>query len=104
MIGICNGSSVQLQANGGDTYLWQPAYNLSNAVISNPIASPILLLFIKYLDKTLIAIVIQLTVQLKVNPKPQVDIAKDGDFNCNKPTVQLNGTVEKLIPEHLQQG
>jgi len=33
-----------------------------------------------------------LAVQLKVNPKPQIILAKDGDFNCNKPTVQLTAS------------
>ncbi|WP_316827674.1 T9SS type B sorting domain-containing protein [Pedobacter miscanthi] len=37
---ICEGKSVQLEASGGLTYLWQPSKGLSDARISNPIASP----------------------------------------------------------------
>lgn len=37
---FCQGSTIQLQASGGDTYLWQTAQYLSNTVISNPIAKP----------------------------------------------------------------
>ena len=37
---ICLGSSVQLQANGGDQYVWLPNSNLDNASIASPIASP----------------------------------------------------------------
>jgi PKD repeat protein len=37
---ICSGSSVQLNATGGQTYVWTPSTGLSNANIANPIASP----------------------------------------------------------------
>ncbi|HTL81289.1 MAG TPA: nidogen-like domain-containing protein, partial [Bacteroidia bacterium] len=36
---VCNGP-VQLVATGGGTYSWSPATGLSNANISNPVASP----------------------------------------------------------------
>ncbi len=37
---ICKGSSTNLSASGGLSYLWSPAQSLSNAAISNPIANP----------------------------------------------------------------
>jgi gliding motility-associated-like protein len=37
---ICEGSSIGLLASGAVNYLWTPALGLSNASISNPIASP----------------------------------------------------------------
>ena len=37
---ICEGKSVQLEASGGTSYLWQPATGLSDPQIPNPIASP----------------------------------------------------------------
>jgi len=37
---ICNGTSTQLTATGGTTYVWSPATGLSNATIANPIANP----------------------------------------------------------------
>jgi gliding motility-associated-like protein len=37
---ICPGESLQLEANGGASYLWSPATGLSDTGISNPIASP----------------------------------------------------------------
>ena len=40
-VSICLGSSVQLNASGGNTYVWSPAIGLSNSTISNPIANPI---------------------------------------------------------------
>ena len=37
---ICEGSSVQLNATGGASYLWETGEGLSDSTISNPIASP----------------------------------------------------------------
>ena len=37
---ICPGLSVQLNATGGDTYQWLTTVNLSNYLISNPVATP----------------------------------------------------------------
>ncbi|MDP4262992.1 MAG: PKD domain-containing protein, partial [Bacteroidota bacterium] len=38
---ICNGQSINLQATGtAASYTWSPAQSLSNATITNPIASP----------------------------------------------------------------
>lgn len=37
---ICGGSSTNLNATGGTTYLWSPPTGLSNVNISNPVASP----------------------------------------------------------------
>ncbi|MES2371621.1 MAG: gliding motility-associated C-terminal domain-containing protein [Bacteroidota bacterium] len=38
---ICEGGSTALSASGGTSYQWIPATGLSNAQISNPIASPL---------------------------------------------------------------
>jgi gliding motility-associated-like protein len=37
---VCSGSTVQLTAEGAQTYSWSPAGNVSNPNISNPIATP----------------------------------------------------------------
>lgn len=37
---ICIGNTVQLNSTGGVSYSWTPANTLSNAAISNPIATP----------------------------------------------------------------
>ena len=37
---ICNGKQVQLNATGGISYTWTPPYNLNDANIANPIATP----------------------------------------------------------------
>ena len=36
---ICNGATVQLNAEGGGTYQWSPSVNLNNNSIPNPISS-----------------------------------------------------------------
>lgn len=36
---ICEGSSVQLYANGGDTYTWTPSTGLSSNSIANPVST-----------------------------------------------------------------
>ena len=37
---VCLGSSVQLNAGGGDKYIWTPSAGLSNPTIANPISLP----------------------------------------------------------------
>lgn len=38
--GVCKGDSVQLNASGGTSYLWSPAYNITNDTIENPYVFP----------------------------------------------------------------
>jgi gliding motility-associated-like protein len=38
---ILDGESIQLSAGGGITYLWSPSGSLSDAHVSNPVASPV---------------------------------------------------------------
>lgn len=39
-VSICTGSSTQLQASGGVSYVWQTSTSLSSLIIENPIATP----------------------------------------------------------------
>jgi gliding motility-associated-like protein len=39
---ICKGTSLQLNASGGISYVWEPAEGLSNNTIANPLASPLI--------------------------------------------------------------
>ncbi|MCB0516702.1 MAG: hypothetical protein KDD49_11610, partial [Bacteroidetes bacterium] len=39
-VSMCSGGSVQLNASGGSSYVWSPSTGLSNANVSNPMASP----------------------------------------------------------------
>lgn len=38
---VCSGGTTVLQASGGLTYSWSPAGSLDNALVANPLASPI---------------------------------------------------------------
>jgi gliding motility-associated-like protein len=38
---ICNGGNSNLNASGANTYSWTPSASLSNALISNPVATPV---------------------------------------------------------------
>lgn len=40
VVGICSGASTQLQASGGDTYLWTPATGLDDPTSASPFATP----------------------------------------------------------------
>jgi gliding motility-associated-like protein len=37
---VCSGKSIQLNASGGISYTWSPPYNLNDAYIHNPLATP----------------------------------------------------------------
>jgi gliding motility-associated-like protein len=39
-VSVCVGGSVQLNAQGGATYVWAPSASLDNAAIANPTATP----------------------------------------------------------------
>ena len=39
-VSICTGSSTNLSASGGTSYLWSPSIGISSTVVANPIASP----------------------------------------------------------------
>lgn len=34
---LCHGSNLVMQASGGNTYLWSPAYDLNNVNVANPV-------------------------------------------------------------------
>ncbi|PZR23893.1 MAG: hypothetical protein DI535_23105 [Citrobacter freundii] len=38
---ICEGKTVQLSAQGGNTYEWQPSTRLSDATVADPVAAPV---------------------------------------------------------------
>ena len=40
--GICIGQSIQLNASGGDFYLWSPATFINDVTISNPVVNPVI--------------------------------------------------------------
>lgn len=87
----CIGGSAQLTGSGGLTYSWSPSTGLSNATVSNPIASP----------TSTTTYVLTVTdangcegtdyAQVKVNPLPVANAGPDDAF-CIGSGVQLNGS------------
>jgi len=40
-VNLCVGNSIELDGDGGGTYLWSPAETLSNTTVANPTANPV---------------------------------------------------------------
>ncbi|MEP6675308.1 MAG: PKD domain-containing protein [Ferruginibacter sp.] len=89
---ICAGqSTAQLNASGGDTYIWSPVAGLSNPAISNPVANPV--------DTTTYIVSVGVngcstlrndTVLVFVNKKPSLNVTND-TLICTIDTLQLTG-------------
>ncbi|HMU46070.1 MAG TPA: PKD domain-containing protein [Chitinophagaceae bacterium] len=89
----CLNTPVQLQASGGDIYLWQPSSSLNNASISNPLANPA--------STTTYSVIITetrcnesatLNTTVNVFPLPDVKAAKSNDIDCSQDQSQLIGS------------
>ncbi|MFN6946055.1 MAG: gliding motility-associated C-terminal domain-containing protein, partial [Cytophagaceae bacterium] len=97
---ICNGVSAQLEASGGETYIWTPDNgSLNNIAISNPLASP----------STTTEYVVTVTDALGCNNTDTVTVnvtyidvdAGNDETICEGESVQLNvteGTSYSWIP------
>lgn len=87
----CAGSSVQLQAFGGDQYQWTPATGLSNSIIANPVAN-------LQSSQTYSVLVTEsvckeqasFTIPVIIKSLPPLIVAKSNDITCNTPFAQLN--------------
>ncbi len=88
---VCFNQTLQLLANGGPKYLWQPKATLSNDTIPNPIAKPT--------DSTTYNVTVTNSfgctdtafVTVKVVQKPSIDAGPDKFIVANK-SVQLQAT------------
>lgn len=82
---ICEGDTVQLSAAGGDTYLWQPAFGLSDPDIANPTATPnsdvayTVTVANECFDDTA-------TVHISVRPMPVIDAGSAALINVGEST------------------
>jgi len=87
---LCRGQSKNLSANGAYSYSWAPANSLSNASISNPVATP---------DSNTVYRVIGADdlgcfkdtgyIPIRVNPMPTVEAGLDRTINVGQPTLLL---------------
>jgi PKD repeat protein len=85
---ICTGATAQLQASGGNSYLWMPSTGLSNPAVANPVASP---------NSTATWTVIVTSAQgcqasdavtVAVAPQPEIDLAPSNVL-CQGDTLTL---------------
>lgn len=88
---ICAGSSVQMNVIDGTSFIWSPVVGLSDAQVSNPIASPL---------QTTKYVVIGIgesrcasadTVVITVLPQPQTTVSSDTSI-CSSVPVQLHAS------------
>ena len=88
---ICLNKSVQLNADGGDLYSWQPASSLNNPGIFNPTASPtITTIYSVLVTDTICGNASTLSTTVTVLPLPAVTAGKSNDIDCSTAQSQLN--------------
>jgi len=85
---ICVGEQAQLIATGGLNYSWNPSGSLSNASISNPVASPTSTTDYEVTVSDNLGCSNTDTVTITVNPLPTVNAGADATL-CLGQTVQL---------------
>ena len=88
---ICAGKSVQLNTNGGSTYVWTPANGLSNTSIPNPIASPLQTTEYYVTGTNANNCSGKDTVVVTVNPLPVITINADTSI-CPNSSIQLSAS------------
>ena len=90
-IGLCIGDSIQLNASGGDTYLWSPNDSISNINIPDPIVFPIDTSTYTVTVTDSNSCVNSDSIIVTVHPLPNVSAGAD-DTICMGDTIQLIGT------------
>ncbi len=89
---VCKNDSVQLQAHGGDLYLWQPSAGV-NSTIPDPFVSPqINTTYTVQITDTLCNFSQSLSTQVVVFPLPNVQASKQNDLDCIVNTARLNAS------------
>ncbi len=80
----CFGSSAQLNATGGNVYLWSPANLVSNAAIPNPLTvTGATTNYSVTITENICNTSSTLFTTITVNPVPQVTAAKSNDIDCS---------------------
>ncbi|MEO5945853.1 MAG: LamG-like jellyroll fold domain-containing protein [Chitinophagaceae bacterium] len=90
---ICTNKSVQLNANGGDVYSWQPASSLNNSNIYNPTASPtVTTTYSVLVTDTICGNAATLSTTVTVLPLPAVTASRSNDIDCSSSQSQLSAS------------
>lgn len=92
-IAVCDGKSTTLSASGGDSYLWSPASLLNDPTSRTPIATPTgNTQFSVYISESTCNYDTTLTVDVSINPGPDVSAQKSNDIDCSNITSNLTAT------------
>ncbi|MCW8899011.1 MAG: gliding motility-associated C-terminal domain-containing protein, partial [Flavobacteriales bacterium] len=92
-VAICIGDTAQLQASGGNGYLWTPSAGLSDTTIANPLAFPTVTTTYIVMGTDTNACEGTDTIVVTVNPLPTISAGlTDTVYICNGDSVQLNAT------------
>lgn len=90
---VCSGSSKQLQASGGDTYVWSPADGLDNPNINSPTATPITsITYTVTIHENTCNETGTLSTNVTVLPLPDINATSSNDLTCSLGSSQLNAT------------
>ncbi len=89
----CTGINIQLNASGGNKYLWIPTTLVSNPYIANPMSIAFTTTdYSVTITETNCNISQTLSTTLVVNPLPQVSATKSNDIDCSIDFAQLQAT------------
>lgn len=90
---ICLSDSIQLQAAGGDSYIWEPAEGLSDAQIANPYVSPTTTTQYQVtVTENSCGYSETLRTTITVWPLPDVRASRSNDIDCTIGQAQLLAT------------
>lgn len=94
---VCKNGSVTLNGNNGTgvTYLWSPANTLNNPSAMNPVATPTAAgnnVYTVLISETVCNSSNSFTVNVQVNPLPDVDAQRSNDLDCTIRTSTLTAT------------
>ena len=88
---ICQGSSVQLNASGGNSYQWYPSTGLDNPSTPNPLAAPSATTSYKLIVINSSGCIDSSSTIVTVNAKPVVVVSPD-TATCIGKSIQLNAS------------
>ncbi len=90
---ICLGESAQLNASGGDSYLWQPSATLNNHQIADPLATPTVSTTYSVTITDGFGCSVTEDVEVVVHPLPGAYAGSDKTI-CRGESVLLNNVVQ----------
>ena len=86
---VCEGSSVQLYATGGDSYQWYPLGGLTNSGIANPVATATNNITYYAIVSNAVGCIDTASATINVIPQQQISAGVD-DSICFGDSIQLN--------------